>query len=669
MNRALLRPPCPMSLDPKTLLQIAILSVGAHIVLSFIRTTRGSGMVRGVLIALAVVFGLLLGLARSMHLAELQFIVDTLTGFVVVILAIVFQPELRRGIISIGDNPLLRTVMRRSGGDVTDEVAAACVAMAKRNQGALIAFERKVALDAWAQKAVRLDSRVSRHLLDSIFYPGGALHDGAVIIREDRVAAAQAILPLSEKENLARSIGTRHRAALGLSEETDAVVVAVSEETGLITVCQNGQMERRVLKDELAADLRARLGGEGGSRSSRQDQSAMGRVAASVRGVFGRNVGQKLLALTFGVGLFVAAHRLVRETRPFMLRVVTEAPDSARIQPASDVLRFILPSDDLHLARPTTSEQFGIRVTAAQADFTALAQGIVGVVMVDEDWAGAERELQISDVQFGGDRVMEGLDVVWTDGRAPTILVARYAEAEVAPVTASLALVDARGETPITLPRDVEIDLDTLEFDPSVVRLRGPAEDIAAIEQDPSRLVFEELDLSREAGSGFIRSLSLDAERMGAIELEDALFLRGELREANVVVAQIELDVALVDFDASGEGPAPLERFLPPPETVTVRVKARGLIPEETEESTKTVMRQEVLAFVRANARVFVDVGRFDDTRGRRLPVEAGPLAPLWREALGPAFAFAKGNPSATLELEIDERDRTLELVERKDRE
>ena len=238
------------------------------------------------------------------RLSELQFILETLTGFVVVILAIVFQPELRRGIVSIGDNPLLRTVMGSRGGDVADEVSAACAAMAKRKQGALVAFERQVALDAWTRKAVRIDARVSRHLLDSIFHPGSALHDGAVIVREGRIAAAMAILPLTENENLARSIGTRHRAALGLSEETDAIVVAVSEETGLITICQDGQMERKVVRDELADELRVRLGGD---ESKSRRAGPWVRVA---RALFG-NPGRKAFALLLGFGLFLVAFRSV----------------------------------------------------------------------------------------------------------------------------------------------------------------------------------------------------------------------------------------------------------------------------------------------------------------------------------------------------------------------
>ncbi|MFT5733176.1 MAG: diadenylate cyclase, partial [Planctomycetota bacterium] len=157
-----------MLLDPNTIGQILVLTVGSHIVLSFLRTTRGSGLIRGVVIALIVVFGALLGVARWLGLAELQFIVEGVTGFAVVILAIVFQPELRRGIISLGDNPLLSKVIGSRAKDVVDEVASACVSMAKRKRGALIAFERQTPLDPWTQTAQRVDSRVNRFLLDSI---------------------------------------------------------------------------------------------------------------------------------------------------------------------------------------------------------------------------------------------------------------------------------------------------------------------------------------------------------------------------------------------------------------------------------------------------------------------------------------------------------------------
>ena len=174
-----------MNLDPKTILQVLVLAVGAHIVLSFLRTTRGSGLVRGVLIALFVVFGGLMGVARWLELSELQFILETLTGFVVVILAIVFQPELRRGIVSIGDNPLLRTVMGSRGGRGGRGVG--CVrgdGRAARHSSPSSARSPST-WTRWSDRRPCLAPPARQHLPPGTF-------DGAVIVR---IAAAMAIPP------------------------------------------------------------------------------------------------------------------------------------------------------------------------------------------------------------------------------------------------------------------------------------------------------------------------------------------------------------------------------------------------------------------------------------------------------------------------------------------
>ena len=175
--------------DPKTLVQVLILTVGIHLFLFFLTTARSSRMIRGAAIAYFLLYVILLSVAQSADLVELEIIVQSVTGFAVVILAVVFQPELRRGIVSIGDNPLLRRFLGRQSYDAVDEVVEACISMAKRKQGALIAFERQSSLEPYTRNAVKIDGDVKQELLDSIFHTGAALHDGAVILREGRCCA------------------------------------------------------------------------------------------------------------------------------------------------------------------------------------------------------------------------------------------------------------------------------------------------------------------------------------------------------------------------------------------------------------------------------------------------------------------------------------------------
>lgn len=673
-----------MLLDPKTIGQILVLTVGSHIVLSFLRTTRGSGLIRGVVIALIVVFGALLGVARWLGLAELQFIVEGVTGFAVVILAIVFQPELRRGIISLGDNPLLSKVIGSRAKDVVDEVASACVSMAKRKRGALIAFERQTPLDPWTQTAQRVDSRVNRFLLDSIFHTDSALHDGAVIIREDRIAAAGAILPLSENDRLAQSVGTRHRAALGLTEETDAVVVAVSEETGLITVCQNGKMERRVLRDELGAVLRSRLGGEDDVKTSKKSKASPdGRAGAApgrrpivaVRWLKSliANPGQKAMALAVGVGLFMLAFRSIRTSKEYSLEVRVEAGEDAKSTPTPGVLRIVLPSENLHLAWPVPGSSIVISATAAQADLALIDGQISGVLTVDPEWAGTEKTIDPGDITWGVDRQVRGLDVeLVRPGRSLLIKTERYDEREITLSLASFGGKESANTGPvpqelyIQTPTGTMLDTGSVEFNPSVITVRGPKESIDRLILAPELLAFEPVDLSRAAGTGFVEHLYPDRDEMkarglGEVTLGEDLFLRGRLVPRETVVGQLELEIALVSFRAaSGDG---RPRFLPPTEMVTAQVKTRGLIGEDLDESLQTTMRLEILQFVREHARVFVDVDQAATAPGLRTAVEVGPLDAQWRQHLGPLFGAAKNQPGASLRLELDESDRTVALT------
>ena len=229
--------------------EIGILAFLIYAVLYFLRGSRGVYVLAGVIVAL-------LGLSLLAELLKFE-VIGRLIGESGVVLAVaiivVFQPELRRAFAQLGSYTFLRGKRRR---EVIGEVVAAAVAMSRRKCGALIVLERRIGMRALEEDAVRLDIKVNALVLESIFYPNSPLHDGAVIIRDNRIVAARVILPLTRNGGmLSKRLGTRHRAALGVSEETDAVVVVVSEETGIISICIGGVLKRDILPDQLENSL------------------------------------------------------------------------------------------------------------------------------------------------------------------------------------------------------------------------------------------------------------------------------------------------------------------------------------------------------------------------------------------------------------------------------
>lgn len=190
------------------------------------------------LVGLGLVFVALV-LSQRLELSALNWLISTFVSSLIIVIVIIFQPDIRRALTHIGQN-----VMRGSEEEpvqVLEEVVRAAVALASRKVGALIVLERYVGLNDIIAAGVRLDAAVSRELLLSLFQTATPLHDGAVIIVNDRIAAAKCVLPLSGNFEMIKHLGTRHRAALGLSEENDAVIVVVSEERGRISVAVEGR--------------------------------------------------------------------------------------------------------------------------------------------------------------------------------------------------------------------------------------------------------------------------------------------------------------------------------------------------------------------------------------------------------------------------------------------
>lgn len=221
----------------RDLADILLVAVVIYNLLLLIRGTRAVQILIGILLVGSSYY-----LARMAQLNTLQTILEKFLIVLPFAILVLFQHEIRRALANFGRNPF----WRRSGGD--DEAASfqdvvlATTTLAARRVGALVVFERLEGLRDFVENGVRLNADVSFDLLISIFTPGTPLHDGAVIIREGRLAAAACFLPLTQNAELSKEFGTRHRAALGISEETDAVAVVVSEETGVISVAYDGQM-------------------------------------------------------------------------------------------------------------------------------------------------------------------------------------------------------------------------------------------------------------------------------------------------------------------------------------------------------------------------------------------------------------------------------------------
>ena len=202
----------------------------------FVKGTRVVPLVRGI-----VVLVILFSLTTILNLEVLNWILTKLFAISVIGFLVIFQPEIRRGLSKIGQTYFdLFSPVPEEG--IVHKISQSLVSLAQKRIGALVAFERGVGLKTYSETGVRLDAVVSSELLNTIFAPLGPLHDGGVVVNSGRIVAAGCIFPLSQHLDLDRSMGTRHRAALGLSEETDAVVVMVSEETGKIAIARGGEL-------------------------------------------------------------------------------------------------------------------------------------------------------------------------------------------------------------------------------------------------------------------------------------------------------------------------------------------------------------------------------------------------------------------------------------------
>jgi uncharacterized protein (TIGR00159 family) len=238
-------------------LDILIVAYIIYRVLLLIKGTKALQLAVGLMIVLSTFY-----LSRKLELFTLGWILNNFAASIVLVIVVIFQNEIRHVLFMLGRNPFFRKITYVEETLFYEQLVNACTVMAKKRTGALIVLEREVGLDEFMEGGTAIDADVNTELLVSIFQPTSPLHDGAVIISQGRLRAASCVLPLSTRDDIDRDFGTRHRAAIGITEVADAVVLVVSEESGHVSYCHGGEIARNVGPEALKRALREVLQGK-----------------------------------------------------------------------------------------------------------------------------------------------------------------------------------------------------------------------------------------------------------------------------------------------------------------------------------------------------------------------------------------------------------------------
>lgn len=246
------------------IVDVLIVSFLLYKLFTLMRGTRAVHMFFGL-----VILFILSVVAQWAHLMALNWIISSLKTVWVIAFVIIFQPELRRALASLGQHRFLSRFFTVEETGVLPEIIKSVSRLAEKGIGAIIVLEKDMGLKNYIETGTKIDARLTAELVETIFSPTSPLHDGAVIVQNDRVAAAGCILPLTQDQRLSVSLGTRHRAAIGLTEETDAVVIVVSEETQAISYAQSGKLTRKIDINTLRAELLRNFGLAGEEKAAK----------------------------------------------------------------------------------------------------------------------------------------------------------------------------------------------------------------------------------------------------------------------------------------------------------------------------------------------------------------------------------------------------------------
>lgn len=614
-------------------LQILILAVGIHLFLRFVRTTRGNRLIRGLFLSVMVGVVGLWGLSRALELEELEHLLRSSTGFIVVGFVVIFQSELRRGIAQLGEHSLLGLAPTASS-DAVREVVQAARALAAVRRGALVAFERETSLHSVLESGTPLDAEVRASLLETLFHPETPLHDGAVVVRKDRIAAAGCILPLSEEVLPSPTMGTRHRAGLGLAEESDAVVMIVSEETGSVSLAKDGKLWSDVAPEELERELGRLLMG----RRSRPGEGASvgSALLATLRHDLVWLPGSLLLAL----GIFYIAHQGLQESREFHVRFVDGAKRADK-EPRPDEVLVLFDNEECHLVEGQSPWSVEVRGTRRQLE--EMRGSVRGVLRIeDPQWEGGA--VSARDVLWEDEG---GLQYAWKAGVSPELIARRFEERPFR-LRPEQVVVDTSAMNP-----RLQIASSGMHFDPSgSVTIRGPVGELDRLATDLA-LALEPVVVMPEDREDVRRRIELHKGlRDRGLALVNQVVVVVPIAPVAREIGTLTREVALVCLDPSRT--SELERWTLPPQSQTARfsISTLGLIPEDADPASPAMIeRLEALRrFVEENLRVFVDVAELASAgEGRSVRVRW-----TWKQAWGTSpEAQQAGTQGARAELDV----------------
>ncbi len=578
--------------------QILLLTAVIHVFLRFVRTTRGNRLIQGLFLSVLVGVVGLWGLSTALDLEELKYLLERSTGFIVIGLAIIFQPELRRGIAQLGERVSARRLGRPPSPDAIASVTRAISSLAARRHGALVVFERESSLQTVLESGSSFQAEVNPRLIESLFHPGGALHDGALILRQGRIVAAGCFLPLAEGYELDHSLGTRHRAALGLSEESDAVIAVSSEETGSISLAHEGRIQQ-VDPGELERELRALLGSRYSQGSRRPKLPAL---LPALRRALRRDVGWILGSQLLAAAVWYAAHLSILETREFSVELV-DASSVDRRSPKEGEILVISLDDGVRIRPPEPGARYRIAVTGSRGQVATLGGSLRGTLVIDDAaWKGGPLDLDSVRWEESG----PGLQYHWKAGKEPELFVERFGTKRVE-LEPGHVRIDARDLEP-----RFQVLLSGIEFRPEpAVVVQGPRARIDELQETDS--FFEPIVMRPEDRGKVIERIRLSKELVDkGLSLSDRIPIEVILpivpvqREAGTITRE----VALVCLSPALAGD--LERWVIPPDARSARfaIVTSGLIPGNCDPNSPEFRERAaaIRRFVEANLCAYLDV-------------------------------------------------------------